>query len=101
MEIPRRGSINELKMSDLEEDITDSTPCDKVRYCSNCKQPCKGHDGPTGRNCKYKITEHIPTITGAESQPLKKCLIDQMRKNSLGLDAIHAGDPRKNVGKVG
>ena len=33
MEIPRRGSINKLKMSDLEEDTTDSTPCDRVRYC--------------------------------------------------------------------
>ena len=75
-------------MSDLEEDTTDSTPCDKVRYCSNCKQPCKGHDGPTGRNCKYKITEHIPTTTGEDFQPLMNCLIDQMRKISLGLDAI-------------
>ena len=49
------GSINKLKMSDLEEDITDSTTCDKVRYCSNCKQPLRVTMGPQEETVNTKL----------------------------------------------
>ena len=44
-------------MSDIESQSPDNTGA-RQRNCSNCKRPCKGHDGPYGKDCKMDILEN-------------------------------------------
>lgn len=65
------------------------------RCCSTCKQPCKGHEGPTGKTCKNKPTEDSSSndsteATGQSSQitTLLGQLVSQMKDMTVSIGAM-------------
>ena len=88
-------------MSDKESDVNPGNEASgtgaKPKCCTQCKQPVKGHEGPTGRACKYRdVTYEDHDESGTEEPSIDqsnilKQLVSQMAALNVNLDAMRIG----------
>ena len=89
-------------MSDKESDVNPGNEASgtgaKPKCCTQCKQPVKGHEGPTGRACKYRedatYEDHDESGTeepSIDQSNILKQLVSQMAALNVNLDAMRIG----------
>ena len=49
---------SEVETSEKEIEETGIEGTKKLKKCSHCSRPCKGHEGSTGQKCELDIRVH-------------------------------------------